>query len=224
MSLTLLEVALVVALLDWIAVAAKLKPLEYIAKPAFMLLLIVWIWNLGGFSGPMLWFTLGAIFSLGGDVFLMLPKEQFMGGLVAFLLAHIAYIIGFNQALPPLNLASVVLLILVSLTAAGLFQRIANAITIIGDSKLRLPVLAYTLVISVMLLSALITMVRPDEQWMPYPSLLVSAGALLFFISDAVLAWNRFVDTLTYARLKVIIPYHLGQIGILVGAALHIMT
>lgn len=223
MSITLLAAALVTAFLDWIAVAVKFKLLEYIAKPGVMLILIVWMWSLDGFSGPMLWFALGAIFSLGGDVFLMLPNEQFMGGLVAFLLAHIAYIIGFNQAFPPVNLASLVLLIIVSLTAISLFRRIANSIATTGESKLRLPVLVYTVVISVMLLSALITMVRPDEYWMPYPSLLVSAGALLFFLSDAVLAWNRFVKTLTHARLKVIVPYHLGQIGILLGAVLHFM-
>lgn len=221
MSFTLLGVSLFVAFMDWTAVATNFRPLEYIAKPGVMLVLLVWIWNLDGFSGPMVWFALGAIFSLAGDVFLMLPHERFVGGLASFLLAHIAYIIGLNQVFPPVNLASLVLLIIVSLTAVGLYRRIARALSKIDEGNLRLPVLAYTLVISIMLLSALITMVRADDQWMPYASLLVSAGALLFFISDAVLAWNRFVMTLTHARLKVIIPYHLGQIGILVGAALH---
>ncbi|HEX6305272.1 MAG TPA: lysoplasmalogenase [Anaerolineales bacterium] len=223
MSFTLLGVSLFVALIDWIAVATKLKRLEYFAKPGVMLVLLIWIWNLDGLSGPMVWFALGAMFSLAGDVFLMLPNENFRGGLLAFLLAHAAYIIGLNQVFPPVNLASLVLLIIISLTAVSLYRRIANALPTIEESQMRLPILAYTLVISVMLLSALITMVRPDNHWTPYASLLVSAGALLFFISDAVLAWNRFVTTLTNARLKVIIPYHLGQIGILLGAALHFM-
>ena len=224
MSFTLLGVSLFVALIDWIAVATKLRRLEYFAKPGVMLVLLIWIWNLDGFSGPMVWFALGALFSLAGDVFLMLPNENFRGGLLAFLLAHAAYIIGLNQVLPPVNLASLVLLIIISLTAVSLYRRIANALPTIEESQMRLPILAYTLVISVMLLSALITMVRPDNHWTPYASLLVSAGALLFFISDAVLAWNRFVTTFANARLKVIIPYHLGQIGILLGAALHFMN
>jgi uncharacterized membrane protein YhhN len=106
MSFTLLGVSLFVALLDWIAVGTKFRPLEYVAKPGVMLILLIWIWSLGGFSGPMVWFALGAIFSLGGDVFLMLPNEHFIGGLVAFSLAHLAYIIGLNQVFPPVNLAS----------------------------------------------------------------------------------------------------------------------
>ncbi|HEV2415235.1 MAG TPA: lysoplasmalogenase family protein, partial [Candidatus Dormibacteraeota bacterium] len=37
------------------------------------------------------------------------------------------------------------------------------------------------------------------------------AGALLFFYSDAILAWNRFVRPLPYGRVVNIVPYHVGE-------------
>jgi len=43
-------------------------------------------------------------------------------------------------------------------------------------------------------------------------SLVALAGALLFFYSDAILAWNRFVRPIRYGRVVNLVPYHLGQI------------
>ena len=42
------------------------------------------------------WFVAALALSLVGDVLLMLPRERFVGGLVAFLLAHLAYIVGLG--------------------------------------------------------------------------------------------------------------------------------
>ena len=41
------------------------------------------------------WFVAALVFSLAGDVLLMLPREQFVAGLSAFLVAHLCYIVGF---------------------------------------------------------------------------------------------------------------------------------
>ena len=42
-------------------------------------------------------------------------------------------------------------------------------------------------------------------------SLLALAGALLFFYSDAILAWNKFVKPLPAGRVVNIVPYHVGE-------------
>lgn len=219
MSATLLWSAIFLAVVDWTAVATSFKPLEYVAKPGVMIVLLLWIGTLGELSGPLIWFFIGAFLSLWGDVFLMLPQERFIAGLASFLLAHIAYILGFSQSLPPLNLASLVIGILITLSATSVYRQIAHALSVSQQSGLRLPVLVYTVVISLMLFSALATLIRPDDQWRPFPALLAGSGALLFFISDAFLAWNKFVAALPHGRLKVIVAYHLGQFGILLGAA-----
>ena len=49
--------------------------------------------NLSRYAGFIL---AGLVFSLAGDVFLMLPSDQFMAGLVSFLIAHLFYIAAFT--------------------------------------------------------------------------------------------------------------------------------
>jgi alkenylglycerophosphocholine/alkenylglycerophosphoethanolamine hydrolase len=48
-------------------------------------------------------------------------------------------------------------------------------------------------------------------------------GAASFFISDSILAWNKFVTPLSRASFKVMVTYHLGQILIALGAATQFM-
>jgi uncharacterized membrane protein YhhN len=219
MSFTFIWIALIIAVLDWIAVAKKWKPLEYIAKPAVMIALLVWVWQAGGFKGHMVWFALGLVFSLFGDIFLMLPQEQFIAGLISFLLAHIAYLIGFLATIPPLNIVSLILAVLVGITAARIYRTIAASLVASGDQALRPPVLIYTVVISSMLWSALMTLV--GREWLAIQALLAAGGALLFFLSDTFLAWNKFVSPIRHGNLLVIITYHLGQVMIILGAGLH---
>ena len=67
---------LLVAEVDWVAVAKNWKKLEYIAKPAVMLILLGPL--VGGFrSFPLICFGLGIFFSLAGDVFLMISFARF---------------------------------------------------------------------------------------------------------------------------------------------------
>lgn len=223
MNSPLLLIALGLAALDWTAISINNRGLRLFSKPAVMLAILGWLWSIDGLTGQLRWFAAGILFSLAGDIFLALPKEQFMGGLIAFLLAHIAYIIGLNPTLPSINLASLIIVIIVVLTAGGFYQRITQALTLKGSEKLRLPVLIYTSVISIMLISALMTLIRPDTDWPVASALLVSAGALLFFLSDALLAWNRFVQKISRADLKVMVAYHLGQVGLVLGAALRFL-
>ena len=37
-------------------------------------------------------------------------------------------------------------------------------------------------------------------------------GALLFMLSDSLIAWNRFVAPFASARLAIIVTYHVGQL------------
>lgn len=219
MSYTWILIALVLAALDWIAVARRAKPLEYAAKPGVMLALLLWLAANGGLQGALLWFALGILFSLAGDVFLMLPRVRFIPGLVAFLLAHLAYTAGFTPDLPPLNLPALIVALLIAGVAGSVYPRIAAGLERSGRAGLKTPVFLYTVVISLMLLAALYTLIRPE--WGPLPALAASAGALLFYLSDTLLAWNRFVAPLRFGKLPEIIAYHTGQILLVLGAGLH---
>lgn len=209
-----LLLALGCAVVDWFAVARANKTLEYIFKPATMVVVILaaWLWLP---YAPGLWFAqfliLGFVFSLAGDVFLMLPNPRyFLFGLVAFLLGHIAYIIALNSTLPPLE--AVWLVIPIALVGAWLITNIVRALHAANHDSLRAPVLVYGIAISVMLFSAWATLFRPE--WSVAQRACVIVGATLFFISDALLAWNRFVKPFAAAKLAVIITYHLGQIAL----------
>ncbi len=209
---------LVLAIVDWIAADRKIKALEYFAKPATMLALLGWMWQSVGLGGPMLWFTLGVVFCLAGDVFLMLPVDMFIFGLLAFLLGHVAYIIGLNNGTPYINWLGGILIVVLVLYVGWLYPKLARGLSSKGKASLKLPVFIYALVISLMVYSAVMTFTRVG--WPVAAALPVSLGALLFYASDSMLAWDRFSAPLNHARLKVMATYHLGQIGIILGAML----
>ncbi len=214
-------VVLILAIVDWIAADKKIKALEYFAKPATMLALLWWIWQNVGLGGSMLWFTIGVIFCLVGDVFLMLPVDMFIFGLLAFLLGHVSYIIGLNNQAPYINWLGGVLVVIMGLYVGWLYPKLSKGLSAKGKNSLKLPVLVYALVISLMVYSAVMSWTRPG--WTAATALSVSLGAILFFASDSMLAWDRFIAPLSHARLRVMASYHLGQVGIILGAMLSII-
>src|SRR5688500_18428478 len=100
MAMAALGVAGGAAVANWIAVARTDKRLEYDAKPLTMLALIIVAIAVEPLDPQrQAWFVAAAVFSLAGDVFLMLPRDRFIPGLVSFLVAHICYVVGM-MALP----------------------------------------------------------------------------------------------------------------------------
>ena len=214
-----------VAATNWLAVAKGWKTVEYIAKPVTMILLFGWLAFVGGFgSVPLVCFGLGIFFSLIGDVFLMFsfyrfPDRWFVPGLAAFLLAHVAYIVGLNNPLPQVApLWSMGLALILALATAWVLRRIVTGIRQKGLPRLVAPVVVYGMVITIMLLSALLTLYRND--WTTSAPGLVGAGAILFYSSDVVLAWNKFVTPIKNGRLLNMILYHLGQFALMAGIML----
>jgi uncharacterized membrane protein YhhN len=181
------------ALLDWFAVARRNQTLEYVAKPAALAFLIVWAAT-GENASPLLIAAL--CLGLLGDIYLMLPVDLFIPGLTAFLFGHFAYIADFEATIG-WRLFWFVLLIAVTVPVA---RRIVGAVS---DQGLRVAVVVYLGVITFMAASAFAS-----------GQLVGAAGAALFVISDAVLAWNRFVQPFDWARIAVIVTYHLGQLGL----------
>lgn len=210
---------LLCAVIDWYAVERKVKLLEYVFKPVTMLALLGWVWLSVGLGGALLWFSIGALFCLAGDVFLMAKRDLFIFGLLAFLLGHIGYIIGLNNMAPYINLWGIVIIVLLVIYIAWLYPKLAASLKANGKNSLKIPVLVYSVVISLMVYSALMTWKRPG--WLTPAALAASLGAIFFYASDSILAWDRFVKPLSHGRLIVMVTYHLGQIGIILGAMLH---
>ena len=213
---------LLVTGLDWLAVAKNWKKVEYIAKPAAMLVLLGLLALVGRFSSlPLICFGLGVFFSLAGDVFLMVSYARFSDrwffpGLAAFLLAHISYIVGLNIPLPNVSpIWSLGLAIILALAAARILQRIIAGVRQKGLLRLVRPVSLYGMVITLMLLSAILTL--NNNIWKTSASGLVALGAILFYFSDVLLAWNKFVNPIKNGRVANMVLYHLGQAALVAG-------
>ncbi|HZN14681.1 MAG TPA: lysoplasmalogenase [Acidimicrobiales bacterium] len=193
---------------DWSAVVRRTKTVEYVCKPATMVALTAVALSLDPRAGAGRgWFVAALVFSLAGDVFLMLPQDLFVFGLGSFLVAHLAYIAGLNVdggSAAALAASAVA----VAVVAAVVARPILGAVWRGDDPALRVPVVVYMVAISVMVASA-VASGRP----------LAIAGAALFFASDATIAWNRFVTPRPWMPLFIIVTYHLGQAGLVLSLA-----
>jgi uncharacterized membrane protein YhhN len=183
----------VFAVVDWVAVALRAKRVEYVAKPAALVALLIYA---ATGPAPSPWLLAALLLSLCGDVALMLPANLFVVGLAAFLLAHIAYIIDFEATVT----WRAVWFAIVLAVASPLSWRVIRCV---GNVSLRVPVGVYMVVISLMVASAIAS-----------GSALAAAGALLFFSSDAVIAWNRFVRPFAWAQPVIMVTYHIGQLAL----------
>lgn len=196
--------AALLALFDWVAVARADVHLERWAKPAVMVALLGAVM----LSDPdastlslLLAAALGA--SLVGDV-LLLPPVRFTAGLVAFLLAHIAYLAAF--LLGPFHALPAMLGALIGLAVLAILGRpILAGATAAG---MRRPVAIYFVAIVLMAISATAS-----------GSPIAALGAWCFVASDGRLGWVQFVTPAasrergsTWHRLGVIVPYHVGQL------------
>jgi alkenylglycerophosphocholine/alkenylglycerophosphoethanolamine hydrolase len=208
------------AFLDWASTWKGWKIRLYIAKPATLIFLILWTIQLTGWQGGMHWFGAALVFSLIGDIALMLNPRYFLVGLGAFLIAHICYLVGFNQQPAPLSLGIILVAVLVGISAARVFRLLRPGIIKVPRGKRFLTaILFYGATLTLMLLSALITLFRPD--WLQAPAIAAASGGILFYISDTLLGYDRFVRKINHGQSYVHLTYHLGQIGLILGAMLY---
>jgi uncharacterized membrane protein YhhN len=208
-----------VALIDWIAVARTNRKLEYLVKPAVMVILILGLVLYGEIlPSPLGWlFVAGLLFSLLGDVLLMLPS-RFIPGLLAFLAAHVLYVLAFNVEGWLLTLPSAALALLVAAIALPILLRVRRGLQTAGRNNLWPPVAIYGVVLALTLWSTLCTTLRPT--WPSTAAVLTAIGGALFFASDALNAWERFVNRFPFSRVVVMVTYHLAQYGLSAGVML----
>jgi len=147
--------------------------------------------------------TAGLFFSLLGDVALMFREKWFTAGLVAFLTAHVFYILAFKPG-PGHQAATTVFLPFV-LYGLLMFFLLAP-----GLGKMKLPVLVYIAAITVM---AGFAAGRFVDLGGTQP-LLAFAGAVLFLISDSVLAYDRFAKKIRPAQILILGTYFPAQLFI----------
>ena len=211
----LLAVATVFALGDWVSRATRNRRLEFVCKPATLIALIGVALALDPADATVrAWFVVALLFSLGGDIFLMiggdeeplLPGEQwFVLGLGSFLVGHVAYIVGLvTEGVSGSSLLVGIALVAVAMATLG--RHIISSVRSGDEPALTVPVAAYITVISTMVACAIGT-----------GSALAIAGACSFYASDALIGWNRFVKSYAWGPVAIMVTYHLAQAGLVLS-------
>jgi uncharacterized membrane protein YhhN len=199
-------VAGVFAIGDWYAKARAARLLEYVCKPATLVALAFaagWLDPAVDAHTRRAWFVAALVFSLAGDVLLMLPQDLFVPGLAAFLVGHLCYVVGFWTHRPSTGALAIAVVVVLAVVVP-LARRILTAISRSGQAgEFGAPVAGYIVVIAAMLASALAT-----------GNVLAGAGAVLFVASDSMIAWDRFVRSWAWAPVAIMVTYHLGQAGL----------
>ena len=174
---------------------------HYLLKPLTTICILAMAFNYAApdFSAYSVLIMAGLIFSLGGDIALMLPHDRFVMGLGSFLIAQIIYTFAFIS-----RVAEFSILLLLPLIAYGIWM-FFNLKPNLG--KMTIPVLIYIVCILLMAWSA-------ANYWNGFksaPAMFAAVGALTFVFSDSVLAWNRFKTAWSFGRPLVLGSYFLAQ-------------
>ena len=143
----------------------------------------------------------GLLFSLLGDIALLFPEKWFTAGLAAFLAAQVFYVLAFKPC--PGHQVSTGLFLPFIFFGLLMFFILAP-----GLGPLKLPVFVYIAAITIMAGFAAARFVdlggaRP---------LLAFAGAILFLVSDSVLAYDRFAKKLGPAQIIILGTYFPAQL------------
>ena len=147
------------------------------------------------------------LFSTLGDVFLAVDEERlFTFGLASFLIAHVLYVVLFARHWSKPVSASAgrkMLAVVLVIFSAAMFAWLWNSL---GD--LKLPVAIYLCAITGMGIAAALAGFR--AWW-------VIAGAMLFIVSDSMIAASKFKFPIEYGSYLIWATYYVGQFGIALG-------
>jgi uncharacterized membrane protein YhhN len=145
--------------------------------------------------------AIGLCFSLLGDVALLWPDLYFLPGLAAFLLTHLSYFVAFTRdaKFPARPSIWVLYLAIAAAMFAFLFPNL--------PSSLKIPVALYSLLLASMAAQAMGRYLILKTS----PARLAATGALLFMLSDVLLAFDHFHSAIPFAPLLVLAPYYLAQ-------------
>jgi uncharacterized membrane protein YhhN len=187
-----------------ISILCKWDSIIFYTKPLLLLALITYCFGNVKFNVTIF---AALLFSLLGDVLLLFQESNplfFIFGLIAFLAAHICYIIYFitiKKQEGNTNWSALIIL----LTLAYGIALVSLLFPKLGE--LKLPVIVYAATICTMLIAAL--HIKANKFF--------AIGGILFVISDSLLAINKFYLPFTSASFSIMLTYGLAQTFIVTG-------
>jgi alkenylglycerophosphocholine hydrolase len=193
-----------------------------------MILVIIWTIAAAGWTlqTMVVLLMLAQLFGLGGDILLMLPSRWFLMGLGAFLVGHLLYIsmLVWNIFLSvrvggftALSLGWVLLILIIWAVVLLSFYRFvapkSPRLTI--PLQLWVPIQVYGWTLSLLLIFSILAVLSAST--FSVPLLFLPIGAILFNISDSLLAYDRFKRKMPRIRVWVMVTYHLAQFSLAWG-------
>ena len=212
-----------IALIELCSEAFGLEIIRYITKPLLMPALVLVYSQKANkeLQNNHKMMMAALIFSWVGDTVLMftyISENFFLIGLVSFLITHVLYTITFSaqvrgnlvrslkRGLPMIGILGIYLAILLSILIPSISGNVKT-------SPFLIPVLIYTAAISIMVVVAITRKGHVNDK----SYLIVLTGAVLFMLSDSLIAINKFVSPLSYASLAIMALYIAGQYLIVSG-------
>ncbi|MDH1262968.1 lysoplasmalogenase [Pseudomonas sp. GD03944] len=206
MSRTQYQVFAIAVALGYLYIALLLfkpYPLSWLLKPLPMLLFAWLVWSRpGGTAGG--WLALGFAGAAAGDFFLDYGNRDglFMQALLAFLVTQVAFLVAFlllGRGRPVRWAWCLPVLLYTGVMIVWMLP---------GTGDLRLPVLAYFIVLLAMAMAAARVEAQPGTLY---------AGAVLFLVADSLIGVNKFIQPFPFAVPVIVSVYFTGQVLIALG-------
>lgn len=195
-------VFLLASIMDIIGIVFSVPILIYIFKPLIILsLLFLYVFSL---PKRLKWYVMALELCFFGDVFLMFSGELFfMAGLVSFLVAHILFIKIVINRIKEVNFLKGLFSAIPFLAVFGLL------IFTLKDAlhEMLWPVIIYGLTIATFGTVSLLDFLNTKSK----KSLLMLSGAVVFMISDSLLAINKFYNPAHVLEVIIMSTYVLAQ-------------
>lgn len=202
-----------IAIMYLAASVINLEEGTFYLKPFLLVPLMAATFFSQTFSHKALLFT-ALIFCWAGDVLLLFTAKDgmyFILGLVAFLIAHIFYILLFVKMIKRsgekarINIPA---LLFIALYLIAFYVLMSPHL-----GEMLIPVIVYAIVISTMLYFAIVLY----HVFPKYNAFFLLSGAIAFVISDSILAINKFYTPLPISGFLIMITYIYAQGAIVWG-------
>jgi uncharacterized membrane protein YhhN len=190
-----------ISLLDVTGVVLNNSLLQLIFKPLIMpsLILLYYISS----KRKNKWYIVAMVFSFLGDVLLLDKSNMFLYGIAAFLITQLVYVFIISKELPRSHWKTKLIASIPFLAFFIILIKVLKP----GLGEFFLPVVIYGAAISVFgMVSLLNYTLRKDNS-----SLVLLLGAVLFILSDSMIALNKFYEAAPLYGLAIMVTYILAQ-------------
>lgn len=192
---------LIISILDIIAVAMHYPVMQAVFKPMIMLSLMAAYY----FSVPKInpLYLLAMAFSFLGDVLLMDKNNLFLPGIAAFLCTQLIYIFIIQKRLKKGTMKD----LLIAIVPFLIFYSLLITLLQKNLGEFMIPVLVYGMAISIFGMAALLL----HLQYRNFSTRLLIWGAILFILSDSMIAFQKFHSARQIYPVAIMSTYVIAQ-------------